>query len=228
MLNIDEPPTTSIQEAVASRRAVRCFRPEPVDETILRRVLAAAQRAPSGGNLQPWCPYLVIGEALGRLKAELASRVAAWDPGDERQYDMYPADLPATYRARQERAAGQRYRAAGIRRDDRDGRRRAVARNWQAFDAPAVLFCFLPAVMGPPQWADAGMYLQTVMLLARAEGLDTCPQMAWSVYWRTVAAAVGAPEDLVLFCGVSIGHAAESNAELVDRAAIDEVLTVLR
>ncbi|UQS24398.1 nitroreductase [Amycolatopsis thermalba] len=215
-----------VYEAVATRRAVRAFDGTPVPHEVLARVLRAASRAPSGGNLQPWHVYVVTGEPLAQLKKRTAERVAAGDPGDEREYTMYPPDLPSPYRERRSAAAAQRYR--GIARDDAAARQAAVARNWDCFGAPAALFCYLDRTMGAAQWADAGMYLQTVMLLLRAEGLDSCPQMAWSVYRTTVAEVVSPPERLILFCGMSIGYAdPAASQERIERAPMAETVTFL-
>ncbi|NIH81559.1 nitroreductase [Amycolatopsis viridis] len=213
-----------VYQAVASRRAVRRFSNEPVEREVLERVLAAASRAPSGGNLQPWHVYVVTAAALAELKARTGARAAAGDEGDERQYPMYPPRLRSPYRERRDAAAAQRYAALGVERGDREARRRAVARNWDCFGAPAALFCYLDRDMGPAQWADLGMYLQTVMLLLRAEGLHSCPQMAWSVYHATVAEIVAPPEEQVLFCGLSIGYAAAGGAQ-VGRAPLAETVT---
>jgi hypothetical protein len=54
------------------------------------------------------------------------------------------------------------------------------------------LFCYIGRGMGSAQWADLGTYQQTIMLV-RAEGLHSCPQMAWSVYRRTVAEVDSTP-----------------------------------
>lgn len=170
-----------VYEAVDSRRAVRAFSPEPVSKQVLERVLRAAMRAPSSGNLQPWRIFVVAGEPLAQLKRTATARALAGDPGDEREYPMYPAEMHPPYRDRFDAAAAQRYRALGVRRDDPERPTKTAALNTQAFGAPVVLFCYLDPVMGPGQWADAGMYLQTVMLLLRAEGLHSCPQVMWTM-----------------------------------------------
>ncbi|WP_407564580.1 nitroreductase [Streptomyces sp. 184] len=195
-----------VYEAVESRRAVRAFSDEPVAARVLRRVLAAAARAPSSGNLQPWHVYVVTGGPLAALKKRATARAQTGDPGDEREYPMYPADMAPPYLDRFTAAAAQRYAALGIERDDPERPAKISALNTGAFGAPAVLFCYLDRTMGPGQWGDAGMYLQTVMLLLRAEGLHSCPQVMWTTYRRTVAEAVGAGDGLVLFCGMSVGY----------------------
>lgn len=194
-----------VYEAVDSRRAVRAFSDEPVPRQVLERVLAAAARAPSSGNLQPWRVYVVAGRPLAELKRLATARALAGDPGDEREYPMYPAGLPSPYSDRFAAAAAQRYQALGIERGDPERPVKIAALNSAAFGAPIVLFCYLDPAMGPGQWADAGMYLQTVMLLLRAEGLHSCPQVMWTAYRRTVSRVVGADDGLVLLCGVSVG-----------------------
>ncbi|WP_426511806.1 nitroreductase [Dactylosporangium sp. McL0621] len=194
-----------VYDAVDSRRAVRAFSAEPVPKAALERVLAAAARAPSSGNLQPWQVYVVTGEPLAELKRRATARALAGDPGDEREYPMYPADLVPPYLDRFSAAAAQRYAALGIERDDPARPVKISALNSAAFGAPVVLFCYLDRTMGPGQWADAGMYLQTVMLLLRAEGLHSCPQVMWTMFRRTVGRIVGADDGLVLLCGVSVG-----------------------
>lgn len=217
-----------VYEAVASRRAVRGFTDEPVPVEVLRRVLSAAARAPSSGNMQPWQVYVLTGAPLAELKKRAAERVAAGDPGDERDYQMYPPVLASPYRDRRFAAGERRYAALGIARGDRRARDEAVAANWDCYGAPAALFCYIARGMGLPQWADVGMYLQTVMLLLRAEGLHSCPQMAWSVYRETVAEVVSPPDGLILFCGMSIGFAdATANYARSDRAPLAETVTLL-
>lgn len=218
-----------VYEAVRSRRAVRAFTGAPVERETLERVLRAAAAAPSSGNLQPWRAYVVTGEPLARLKAAALDRAADGDPGDPRQYPMYPDPLDEPYRERFMSAAAQRYALFGVDRDDPDRPRKVAMLNADAFGAPAVLFCYLDAGMGPGQWADAGMYLQTVMLLLRAEGLHSCPQVMWTLFREDVRRTVGATDDMVLLCGLSLGyeHPEHARHELTGRAPMDETVTFL-
>src|SRR5262247_3285493 len=182
--------TMDVYEAVRSQRAVRGFTDRPVPREVLERVLSAAAWAPSGSNIQPWNCDVLAGAPLAELKKRAGERVAAGDPWDERQYEMYPPALKSPYRERREAFGKERYGELGISREDVEARQRAAAANWNCFGAPAALFCYIDRDLGPPQWADVGMYLQSVMLLLRAEGLHSCLQMAWSVYRKTVAEIV--------------------------------------
>ena len=212
--------------AVTSRRAVRGFTDVPVSREVLERVLSAAAWAPSGSNIQPWHVYVLTGGPLAELKRRAGERVAAGDPGDEREYEMYPPALKSPYHERRSAFGKQRYGALGISREDREARQRIAAANWNCFGAPAALFCYIDRDMGLPQWADVGGYLQTVMLLLRAEGLHSCPQMAWSQVRETVAEVLSPSDGLILFCGMSIGYE-ESTVSYVrtGRAPLDETVT---
>ena len=195
-----------VYEAVTSRRAVRGFADRPVPQEVLERALSAAAWSPSGSNIQPWNTYVVTGARLADLKKRAVERVANGDPWDDREYEMYPPAMKSPYADRRSAFGKERYSALGIGREDWEARQRAAIANWDCFGAPAALFCYIDRDLGPAQWADVGMYLQTVMLLLRAEGLDSCPQMAWSQVRNTVADVVSPPEGQLLFCGMSIGH----------------------
>ena len=215
-----------VYEAVRTRRSVRNFTNRPVPREALERVLAAAAWAPSGSNIQPWHTYVVTGASLVEIRKLAGERVAAGDRWDEREYEMYPAELKSPYSERKSAFGAQRYGELGIARGDLEARQRAASANWNFFGAPAALFCYIDRGMGPPQWADVGGYLQTVMLLLRAEGLHSCPQMAWSVYRKTVAKVLSPPDGLLLYCGMSIGYEDVTvPSERMGRAPLDETVT---
>jgi nitroreductase len=193
---------------------------------MLERVLSAAAWSPSGSNLQPWNTYVVTGAPLAELKKRAGKRLAARDAWDEREYEMYPAELKSPYRERRSAFGHERYSSLGIEREDWEARQRAASANWDCFGAPAALFCYIDRNLGAAQWVDVGMYLQTVMLLLRAEGLHSCPQMAWSVYRKTVAEVLSPPEEHILFCGMSIGYEDVKERYIrTGRAPLNETVT---
>ena len=217
-----------VYEAVRSRRAVRGFTDQPVSREVLERVLSAAGNAPSGSNLQPWNIYVLTGVPLAKLKCLATERVAAGDDWDEREFVMYPPVLKSPYGERRSAFGKDRYSALGIAREDWEARARAAIANWDCFGAPAALFCYIDRDLGLPQWSDLGMYLQTVMLLLRAEGLHSCPQMAWSQVRKTVADIVSPPDELILFCGMSIGYEDATVGYVRNaRAPLDETVTFI-
>jgi len=195
-----------VAEAVARRRSVRAFTSEPVSAELLGELVAQAARAPSGGNLQPWRIHVLLGPALARFRAVMSERVLQGPP-DPPEYHVYPPSLHEPYRTQRFELGEALYARLGIPRADKAARLKQFDRNYDFFGAPAALFCFIDRRMGPGQWSDLGMYLQTLMLLLQAHGLDSCAQEAWAAYHQTVSVFVQAPAEHMLFCGMAIGHA---------------------
>ncbi|MEN9646195.1 MAG: hypothetical protein RL238_2864 [Actinomycetota bacterium] len=211
----------NVIDAVNTRMSVRQFTAEPVADELLQGLVSDASRAPSGGNVQPWRIYGVNGESMQRLREFLATQ----PPIDEPEYDIYPKGLTEPYRTNRFVCGEMMYATLGIEREDKDGRRRQFAHNNDFFGAPAAIFCYVDRQMGPPQWSDLGMYLQTFMLLAVERGLGTCAQEYWSVRHKAVTAFVGAPEQEMMFCGIAVGHpdpAAPINTLRTERMPLDQ------
>ncbi|MCB2059104.1 MAG: nitroreductase [Novosphingobium sp.] len=216
-----------VSEAVSSRRTIRAFLDKPVDEAVLRRVLEQAQRAPSGGNVQPWNATVLSGEPLKRLIAAVAEALPQGRAAFSMEYDIYPKGLDGRYEDYRFNVGELMYAALGIPREDKKGRLAQFAANFRAFGAPVLMLVHTPGYMGPPQWSDIGMWLQTVMLLLRGEGLDSAPQEAWAMYSRQVRECVAIPEDHIFFCGVGIGYRdpdAPINTFDVPRAPLSQVV----
>jgi nitroreductase len=196
-----------VLDAVNRRMSVRAFKPDPVDGAVVRDLLEAAARAPSGGNLQPWRVQAVAGAPLKALMATMLQRVAAPDPTE---YDVYPANLWEPLRSRRFQVGEDMYASLGIPREDKIARLQWFSTNAQGFGAPVQLFFSIDRRCGPPQWSDVGMFMQTFMLLAVERGLDTCPQEFWSHYNKIVDDHVGLPEGHLLFSGMALGYRDEA------------------
>jgi nitroreductase len=194
-----------VAEAVRRRISTRAFRPDPVPGSVLREILELAQRAPSGGNLQPWRVYALGGAPLAEFKGLVATT-----PMEEPEYEVYPANLWDPFRTRRFVCGEDLYASIEIPRDDRPARFRQLAKNTEFFGAPAGLFICLDRQLGPPQWSDLGMFMQTLMLLAAERGLATCAQEFWARYPKTVAKFIGLPDDHMLFSGMALGYADET------------------
>ena len=210
----------NVVDAVHARSSIRDFLDTPVDDQVLRDLLTDAARAPSGGNVQPWRAYVVNGPSMTRLREFLPTQ----PPIESPEYDIYPKSLTEPYRTNRFTVGEQMYALLGIPREDKPARLTQFARNGDFFGAPAALFCFVDRQMGPPQWSDLGMFLQTFMLLATERGLSTCAQEYWSVRHGAIRSFVGAPDDEMLFCGVAIGYAnpeAPVNALRSERMPLD-------
>ncbi|MFC4292532.1 nitroreductase [Sphingorhabdus arenilitoris] len=216
-----------VTEAIATRRSIRQFIDKPVDQATLRRVLEKAQRSPSGGNTQPWYAVIVTGDELARITAAIKEKAKAAPMGEGGEYDIYPKGLSGRHED-QRRAVGKAmFDAVGLQRNDAAGRIAQMMKNWDSFGAPVQLFTYCPKYMGPPQWSDMGMWLQTVMLLLREEGLDSCAQEIWAMYGTYMRELLNIDDDHIFFCGMAIGYRdadAPINNFEVPRAAMDEVI----
>jgi len=219
----------NVIEAVSSRISCRAFLPAPVPAATVRAILDAARRAPSGGNLQPWHVHVLTGEPLTELVAAIRRKLPAEPQGEGSEYDIYPPGLVEPYRSRRFQCGEDMYATINVGRENKLARLLQFARNYEFFGAPVGLFFSVDRRLGPPQWSDLGMYMQTVMLLARAHGLHTCAQESWSVWHRTVGEHLQLAPELMLFAGMALGYMDPShpiNTLRTQRATLDEFATL--
>ena len=194
-----------VSQAVDRRMSVRAFTTAPVPAAVLRDILERAARAPSGGNVQPWRVYALAGQPLDVFKADIAAKLARGEV-EAAEYEVYPANLWEPHRTYRFVCGEEMYATIGVARDDRAGRLAQFAANYAFFGAPVALFFTIDRRMGPPQWCDLGMFMQTVMLLAVERGLDTCAQEAWSRFPISVAGALNLAPEQLLFSGMALGY----------------------
>jgi nitroreductase len=216
---------SSVSEALLSRHSCRAFTDRPVDNATIRQLLDAARFAPSGGNLQPWLVHVLSGDSLQRFRTLLTPLVQADPLGGLAEYPVYPPELKEPYRSRRSTSGEDMYGHIGIRREDREARRRQFARNFEFFGAPVGMFFFVDRSMGPPQWSDIGMFMQSIMLLARERGLETCAQESWAIRHKEITEFLKVDSTLMLFCGMAVGYgdyAAPINRLRTARAEVEE------
>ncbi|MEH3036528.1 MAG: nitroreductase [Sphingomonas adhaesiva] len=207
-----------VATAIQARRSVRGYVDREVEPALLRELAVASARAATGGNIQPWHVDIVHGESMRRLKEIMAGKIERREsetPG----YDIYPKEMDDLYRQRTFAIGEEMYGRLGIPREDKKARAIWFARNFQFFGAPAAYFVTVDRRMGPPQWADLGMYLQNLMLLAVEKGLATCPQECWAVFPETVERFLEVPAERMLFCGVAIGYEDTADKANLTRSA---------
>lgn len=192
----------NVTDAVQSRSSIRSFLNNPVSDELLKVLLEKSARAASGGNLQPWKIFVINNSSMKDF-LEFQER---WTEPEVPAYDIYPPKLKEPYRTSRFELGEQMYEILGIGREDKDARIAQVMKNFRFFGAPCAFFCFVDRQMGPPQWSDLGMFLQTFMLLAKEAGLDTCAQEAWSMKHESVSKFVKAEDSDILFCGMAIGY----------------------
>jgi nitroreductase len=220
--------TMKVSEALESRLSCRAFLDRPVPQATLQTILDTAKRAPSGGNLQPWQVHVVTGASLAELIALVRDKQRTQPRGEGSEYPIYPEDLPEPYKSRRFQCGEDMYATIPIERTDKLGRLAQFKRNFEFFGAPVGLFFSIDRCMGVDQWADMGMFMQSIMLLAREHGLDTCAQEAWAVWYQTVGNYLGIPPAHMLFCGMALGFrdpAARINQLRTARAPLEEFVT---
>lgn len=211
----------SVSDALESRRSIRAFTDRPVPAETIARILTLAARAPSGTNTQPWKVHVLAGEPRERLSARIVSVFN--DPAElskhESEYSYYPDEWMSPYKERRRKVGWDLYGLLGLTRDDKAGMHAQHARNFRFFDAPVGLIFTIDRRLALGSWLDYGMFLQSVMVAARAFGLDTCPQAAFTQFHRIIAEELALPETDMLVCGMSLGYA---DTEAIENSLVTE------
>jgi nitroreductase len=202
-------PCRDADSAITTRQSIRAFLPRQVPRDTVTEILEVAARAPSGTNTQPWKVYVLTGEP----RAELSRRVLAAfdDPAlastHKREYAYYPEKWVSPYVDRRRRIGWDMYGLLGIGKGDFEKTHAQHGRNYSFFDAPVGLMFTIDRILERGSWLDYGMFIQNVMIAARARGLDTCPQAAFLDFHAIIAESVGMPDNEMLVCGMSLGWA---------------------
>lgn len=206
---ISSPQQQIVDEVICSRRSIRAFLPTPVERSDIEALFTVAARAPSGSNTQPWKVRVITGVALQNLSNEILE--AYLDPAQaathKEEYQYYPQQWVTPYVDRRRKVGWDLYALMGLISDNKVGMQAQHGRNYAFFDAPVGLIFTIDRVMEQGSWLDYGMFLQNIMVAARARGLDTCPQAAFTPFHRVIARVLNLPEGEQLVCGMALGYA---------------------
>lgn len=211
--HISYEPSGSVSAAVDTRRSIRAFLPKAVPQEQIERILNLAARAPSGTNTQPWKTYVVTGGRRDQL-CQLCSE--AFDNPDlkpQSEVPYYPENWIEPFIGRRRQVGWALYGLLDIGKGDKERTHAQHRRNYQLFDAPVGLMFTINRSLATGSWLDYGMFLQNIMLLAREQGLHTCPQAAWADYHATVRQVLPITDDEILVCGMALGYADPSAIE---------------
>jgi nitroreductase len=206
-----------VDAAITSRMSARAFTSAPVSRQTLTDLLQVASRAPSGTNTQPWRVSVLQGESRAALidKVCAAHDAVRANPAlaneFREEYDYYPEKWVSPYIDRRRENGWGLYNLLGIGKGDKDKMHLQHQRNYRFFDAPVGLMFTLDRVMGRGSLLDYGMFLQNLMVAARARGLHTCPQAAWNGFAKIILPHIGAGADEMLVCGMALGYADEDD-----------------
>ncbi|MRX07131.1 nitroreductase [Pseudoduganella sp. FT25W] len=224
---ISTPEQQAVDAAITSRRSLRAFLPTPVAREDIAQILKVAGRAPSGTNTQPWKVYVLEDERKQQLSSAILA--AHNDPEQARQhkeeYAYYPREWASPYIDRRRKVGWDLYALLGLTREDKAGMAAQHGKNYEFFGAPVGLIFTIDRIMEQGSWLDYGMFLQSIMVAARARGLDTCPQAAFTQYHRIIAEQLQLPDNETVVCGMALGVADLSKVEnslVTERMALEE------
>jgi len=221
---------SAVDWALASRRSIRAFLPDPVAREDVEAILEVARYCASGVNTQPWHVYVVSGTAKDRL-SDAIMRVYD-DPSltteHDEPYDYYPREWVSPYIDRRRKVGWDLYGLLGIEKTDKTRMHAQHGRNYTFFGAPVGLMFTIDRGMGRGSLIDYGMFLQSIMVAARARGLDTCPQAAFNTFHRVIASELSIPDGQMFVCGMSLGYADHDcieNSLVTERTAVSDFTT---
>jgi len=223
--HIHYDPTATVSEAINTRRSLRAFLPQEVPRSTVDTMLTAAARAPSGTNMQPWQTYVLTGESKSSLCAATCLAFDDANVGGSSEVRYYPERWFEPYLGRRREVGWALYNLLGIEKGDRERTHAQHRRNFQFFDAPVGMIFTIHRDLATGSWLDYGMYLQNLMLLAREQGLHSCPQAAWADYHEVVREQLKLSDDEVVVCGLALGHAdpgAIENSLVTSRVPLHE------
>ena len=221
----------AVDHAITSRMSARAFTQQAVSRELITEILQVASRAPSGTNTQPWKVYVLQGATRDALVDKVCAAHEAIRANPEvakqyqEQYDYYPEKWVSPFIDRRRENGWSLYGLLGIGKGDKDRMHEQQQRNFKFFDAPVGLMFTIDPIMGRGSLLDYGMFIQNIMVAARARGLHTCPQAAWNGFHSIILPHIGAGEGEMMVCGMSLGYADESdkvNTLVTPRVPVNE------
>ncbi|MFZ9195953.1 MAG: nitroreductase [Burkholderiales bacterium] len=221
---------TDVFEAVRSRRSVRAYKPDPVPPALLREIVELGRHAPSGSNIQPWRVHVLTGATLKRVGTAIESAFLNDEPGHQRDYDYYTDPVFEPYLTRRRACGWGLYGTLGIGKGDHEKSKAYRASNYTFFGAPAGLVFTIDRKLEKGSWLDYGMFLQTLMLAARARGLHSCAEASIASYPDVVRRELRLGSEWVVICGMAMGYAdaeAVVNTFQPERIALEDYATFL-
>lgn len=200
-------PAPDVFDAARTRRSIRAYKPDPVPIEIVREIVALARHAPSGSNIQPWRVHVLTGVTLQRVGSAIQRAFLTDEPDHQRDYNYYTDPIYEPYLARRRQCGWGLYGTLGIGRGEREKSKAYRATNYNFFGAPVGLIFTIDRKLEKGSWLDYGMFLQTIMLAARARGLHTCPEAAIASYPDIVRRELDISKDWIVICGMAMGYA---------------------
>jgi nitroreductase len=224
-----EAAIAAVDEAIRSRQSVRAFLPNPVERTTVEELLRLASRSASGSNIQPWRVRVIAGETKVRLTQAIFDAVArdGFEPY-QREWNYYPVRWREPFLGRRRKIGWEMYSLLGVAKGDFEGTQQARMRNYEFFGAPVGMMFTLDEDLEIGSWLDLGIFLGSIMIAARGQGLHTCPQAAFADFHSVIRPILNIPENEIIVCGMALGHIdpdAPVNGLKTERADLDAFVT---
>lgn len=224
-MTLKTDPTQTVTEALNTRITVRDFLDRAVPDDVLNTLLTTALRSPSGGNLQPWKLHVMTGETLESFRKDAADLTLSGHV-EEPTHPAYPSPLWEPQRSWRYKLGEDMYAKLGIPRDNKMGRLVWLAQNAKFFNAPVGIIITGDKRLDMPQYMDIGIFLQSLMLLAREAGLHTAPQGWWRNWSSVCHKYLDIPDEEEVLVGLSLGYGnpdSPVNDLYADRAGLAEI-----
>lgn len=202
------PDTVGLLEGICTTRAIRRYEDEPVPEHVLRDILFAATRAPSGSNRQPF-RFLVLTDGPKAAEAKrLIGTAARYAWGSKRVADGY------------DRGSGA----------DQSSPKAALARTMQTYveNLETVPVLILPCMIRyrepfPAEGASIYPACQNLLLAARALGYGGVMTI-WNVFAEgELRPLLGIPDDVFVAATITLGRP-QGHHGPVRRRPLDELV----
>jgi len=202
-----EAAIAAVGEAIRSRQSVRAFLPTPVQRSTVEELLRLAARSASGSNIQPWRVRVIAGDVKERLTQAIFDAVArdGFEPY-QREWNYYPVRWREPFLGRRRKVGWEMYNLLGVAKGDFEGTQQARMRNFEFFGAPVGMMFTLDEDLEIGSWLDLGIYLGSLMIAARGQGLHTCPQAAFADFHSLIRPVLNIPENEIIVCAMALGH----------------------
>jgi len=194
-----------VDAAITGRRSIRKFLDQPVERAVVEQILEVSARAPSGTNMQPWHVHVVAEKTMADLSRDILDAHYNHQDDHAGEYEYYPDVFVEPFKSRRKKVGLDLYGLLGIEKGAVDKMQAQHGRNFVFFDAPVGLIFTIDRSLKIGSWLDYGMFLQNIMIAARARGFDTCPQAAFARYHRIIRNHLNVSEEQIVVCGMSLG-----------------------
>lgn len=185
--------SVGLLEGLTTTRSIRRYLDEPVPESVLRDIMFAATRAPSGSNRQPFRFLVLTDSERARQAKELVARGAQKIWGTKRAADGYDG-------------------GSGNRDDSPKARMARVMQEYvdNFADVPVMVLAVLVRYRDPTPTEGASVYpaCQNILLAARALGYGGVITGFHAFVEPELRSLLGIPEQTLLAATITLGKPA--------------------